>query len=100
MKKQNLKAMPSLKCDEEAEKFVESADLSGFVQVKFEFEPKTATLNMRLLQRPPAAVKIQAEAEGDALHTLYSSCFGTGGFKTQVICPYGITKNNEYVIDI
>ena len=69
MKKHALKAMPSLKSDEEAERFVESADLSeydlsGFAPVKFEFEPKTATLNMRLPQNLLAAVKIRAKAEG------------------------------------
>jgi hypothetical protein len=47
VKKYELKAMPSLKSDEEAERFVESADLSeyglsGFEPVKFAFEPKSA----------------------------------------------------------
>jgi len=69
MKKHTFKAMPSLKSDEEAEQFVESADLpeydmSGFALVKFEFEPKTAALNMRLPQNLLTAVKIKAKAEG------------------------------------
>jgi predicted DNA binding CopG/RHH family protein len=69
MKKHALKTMPSLKSDEEAEQFVESADLSeydlsGFAPVQFEFEPKTAALNMRLPQNLLAAVKIRAQAEG------------------------------------
>ena len=64
-----IKAMPSLASDEEAEQFVESGDLSeydlsGFAPVKFEFEPKTAALNMRLPQSLLAAVKIRAKAEG------------------------------------
>lgn len=69
MKKHALKTMPSLKSDEEAEQFVDSADLSefdlsGFAPVKFEFEPKSAALNMRLPQNLLNAVKIRAEAEG------------------------------------
>jgi len=69
MKKQSAKPIPSLKSDAEAEQFVETADLSkydlsGFAPVKFEFEPKTAALNMRLPQNLLAAVKIRAKAEG------------------------------------
>lgn len=69
MKKRALKTMPSLKSDEEAEQFVDSADLSEydlseFASVKFEFEPKTAALNMRLPHNLLAAVKIKAKAEG------------------------------------
>lgn len=69
MKEQNLKAMPSLRSDEDAENFVDTADLSeydlsGFMPVKFEFEPKTAVLNMRLPQALLTAVKIRAKAEG------------------------------------
>jgi predicted DNA binding CopG/RHH family protein len=61
--------MPSLKNDEDAEHFVESADLSefdlsGFTPQKFEFEPETAVLNMRLPQGLLSAVKIRAKAEG------------------------------------
>jgi len=69
MKKRVPKLMPSLKDDAEAERFVESADLSkfdlsGFTPIKFEFEPKTAVLNMRLPKNLLAAVKIRAKAEG------------------------------------
>lgn len=69
MKNQERKQMPSLKTDAEAEQFVESADLSeydlsGFTPVKFEFEAKSATLNMRLPQNLLNAVKVRAEAEG------------------------------------
>jgi predicted DNA binding CopG/RHH family protein len=69
MKKNELKTMPSLRSDEEAEQFVENADwseydLSRFAPVKFEFEPKSAALNMRLPQNLLAAVKIKAKAEG------------------------------------
>ncbi|MDR0311696.1 MAG: BrnA antitoxin family protein [Acidobacteriota bacterium] len=69
MKKQALNTMPSLKSDEEAERFIESADLSkydlsGFSPMKFEFEPKTSTLNMRLPKNLLVAVKMKAKAEG------------------------------------
>jgi len=69
MRKRAPKLMPSLKNDAEAENFVESAnlsefDLSGFTPVKFEFERKTAVLNMRLPQNLLSAIKIRAHAEG------------------------------------
>ena len=69
MKKQNRKQMPSLKTDAEAEAFVEDADLSeydlsGFAPVKFEFEAKSAALNMRIPQSLLNAVKVRAESEG------------------------------------
>ena len=69
MKKHALKTMPSLGSDEEAGRFVESADLSGydlsgFTPMKFEFEPKTSALNMRLPRNLLAAVKMKAKAEG------------------------------------
>jgi len=69
MKQHAAKPMPPLKNDADAERFVESADLSefdlsGFAPVNFEFEPKTAVLNMRLPQKLLTAVKIKAKAEG------------------------------------
>lgn len=69
MKKQSRNLPPSLKTDADAEEFVESADLSeydlsDFVPVKFEFEAKNATLNMRIPQSLLNAVKIRAKAEG------------------------------------
>ena len=69
MKKQAAKQMPSLKNDADAEQFLKSADLSefdlsGFTPVRFEFEPKTAVLNMRLPQSLLTAVIIMAKAEG------------------------------------
>ena len=68
MKAEN-KPMPSLRSDAEAEEFVETADLSeydlsGFKPMRFEVEPKAASLNMRL---PPSlldAVKAKAKAQG------------------------------------
>ena len=47
------KKIPSFKTNKEAERFVETADLSkydlsGLAPVKFEFEKKSAQLNMRV----------------------------------------------------
>ena len=53
------KPLPPLRSDEEAEQFVDTADLSeydlsGFKPMRFEIEPKAASLNMRL----PAALLV------------------------------------------
>ena len=50
-----LKTIPVFKTDEEAERFVDEAnlteyDLSGFQPMQFEFEPKSAHVNMRVPQ--------------------------------------------------
>jgi predicted DNA binding CopG/RHH family protein len=63
------KTMPSLKNDEDAESFVETADLSeydlsGFKTMRFEFEPKTAALNMRLPQNLLDALRTKAREKG------------------------------------
>ncbi len=55
MKEKSLKKLPPLLSDEEAENFIDTADLSeydlsDFSQIKFEFEPKASTINMRLPQ--------------------------------------------------
>jgi len=55
--------------DAEAEHFVETSDLStydlsGFKPMHFEFEPKTAVLNMRLPQNLLNALKVKARAQG------------------------------------
>lgn len=64
-----LKKLPPLLSDAEAEKFVEEADLSKydlseFKAMHFEFEPKSASLNMRLPQSLLDAVKATAKAHG------------------------------------
>lgn len=69
MNAHKLKAMPSLRNDAEAERFVETADLSeydlsGFKPMQFEFEPKAAALNMRLPKALLDAVKAKAKAAG------------------------------------
>jgi predicted DNA binding CopG/RHH family protein len=63
------KPVPDLLTDEQAERFVEDADLSlhdltGFVPTRFEFQPKAAQLNMRLPQPLLEAVKASAKARG------------------------------------
>ena len=69
MKGQNLKKFPSFKTDQEAEGFVDSADLSEydfseFKTVRYEFKPKSATINLRLPESLLAAIKERAEKEG------------------------------------
>lgn len=63
------KRIPNFKTDAAAERFVERADLSqydlsGLAPVQFEFDRKTAQLNMRLPKRLLDAVKQRASARG------------------------------------
>ena len=63
------KKLPTLKSDEAATRFVETADLtqydlSGLKRARFEFEKKTAQLNMRLPQPLLDAVKARARVRG------------------------------------
>lgn len=63
------KKLPVLKTDKEAEDFVERSDLSeydlsGFNPVRFEFEKKSARLNMRVSRSLLKAVKSRAKARG------------------------------------
>ncbi len=63
------KKIPIFKSDEEAARFLEEADLakydlSGFKPVQFEFERKTAQLNMRVPKPMLDAVKRRARARG------------------------------------
>ena len=63
------KKIPDFKTDAEAEAFVDKADLSqydltGFKPVRFEFQPKTERVNMRLPAELLQAVRRKAEAEG------------------------------------
>ena len=67
--KTKLKAMPSLSSDASAELFVSTQDLadydlSGFKTMRFEFELKTAALNMRLPQNLLGALKDKAKERG------------------------------------
>ena len=68
-KARNLKPFPRFDTDEEAERFVETADLSeydfsGFKPVRFEFEPKAAQINMRVPQSLLDALKERARHRG------------------------------------
>jgi predicted DNA binding CopG/RHH family protein len=63
------KRLPTLKSDRAAERFVAEADLSeydlsGFKRVHFEFDKKSAQLNMRLPETLLDAVKDRAKARG------------------------------------
>jgi predicted DNA binding CopG/RHH family protein len=63
------KKIPTFRSDEEAEGFVDTADLSeydlsGARPVRFEFEKKAARINMRLPVPLLEAVKEKARARG------------------------------------
>jgi len=63
------KKIPAFKSDEDAERFVAEADLSeydlsGLKPVKFEFEKKSAQLNMRVPKALLDAVKKRSAARG------------------------------------
>jgi predicted DNA binding CopG/RHH family protein len=68
-KKQRPKNLPVLKTDQDVEHFVTTADLSEYdlskmVPVRFEFEPKTARVNMRLSKDLLDSVKERAAGKG------------------------------------
>ena len=63
------KPMPSLQSDAEAEKFVAKADLSkfdlsGFKPMRFEIEPKSAALHLRLPESLLEELKNRAKVKG------------------------------------
>jgi predicted DNA binding CopG/RHH family protein len=63
------KRIPSFRTDREAERFVETADLSdydlaGAKRARFEFEKKDARVNMRLPQGLVTALKDRAKQRG------------------------------------
>ncbi len=63
------KKLPRLKSDKEAEEFVEKADLteydlSGMRPVRFEFQPKSERVNMRLPRLLLDAVRASAARAG------------------------------------
>lgn len=65
----DLKPFPRFHSDEEAERFVETADLSaydfsGFQPVRFEFQKKAARVTMRLPEALLAALKEKARQRG------------------------------------
>ena len=67
--KKKPKPLPEFKSDEAAELFVDDADLSeynlsGGKTVRFEFEKKSARVNMRLPEQLLEAVKKRAKLRG------------------------------------
>jgi predicted DNA binding CopG/RHH family protein len=63
------KKLPRLKSDKEAEEFVEKADLteydlSGMRPIRFEFQPKSERVNMRLPRLLLDAVRASAARAG------------------------------------
>ncbi len=67
--KAKSKTVPALRNDKEAEQFVQTADLSqydlsGFKPMRFELQPKSAALNMRIPQKLLDALKQQAQRQG------------------------------------
>jgi predicted DNA binding CopG/RHH family protein len=63
------KKIPTFNTDKEAQDFVDTADLteydlSGGTRVQFEFEPKSANLNMRVPKPLLDAVKERAKGRG------------------------------------
>jgi len=78
------KKIPTFRTDEEAERFVDTADLSeydlsGGRLVRFEFEKKDTRFNMRLPESLLAAVKARAKARGGSVSAVHSRGAGTGG---------------------
>jgi len=67
--KKKLKKLPKLRSDKEAEEFVANSDLteydlSGGEIVRFEFQPKSERVNMRLPRSLLEAVKATAAKAG------------------------------------
>jgi predicted DNA binding CopG/RHH family protein len=63
------KPLPRLRSDKEAERFLETADLSqydlsGFRPTRFEFEKKTAQVNLRMPESMLKALKERAKKRG------------------------------------
>lgn len=67
--KDKLKPLPRLETDEDAERFVDEADLSEYdlsemKSTRFEFEKKSARVNMRIPEPLLDTVKAHAKARG------------------------------------
>nr|CAD6413311.1 hypothetical protein REQ54_01133 [Rhizobium sp. Q54] len=72
MDRNERKKLPHVASADEAEAFVDTADLaecglSGLTTVRFGFDRKSAQLNMRLAEALPAAVKRKAKERGYSL---------------------------------
>ena len=69
IKQAKLKKIPAFRTDAEAERFIDTADLSeydlsGFKPVRFEFKPKDKSINLRLPQSLLDAVRTKAKHVG------------------------------------
>lgn len=69
MKASDLKKMPSFKNDEEAEAFVSDSDLtdydlSEFKKIKYEFKPKSETINISVPESLLLSIKNRAKEKG------------------------------------
>jgi predicted DNA binding CopG/RHH family protein len=67
--KKKLKKIPALASDARAERFVAEADLTqyslaDFTRTRFEFEPKSHTVSVRMPQRLYAVVQRKAAQKG------------------------------------
>ncbi len=72
--------IPAIETDEAAQVFVDTAnladyDLSGGTPVQFEFETKTAQLNMRLPRPLLDAVKARAKGQGYPMPGSFAGCW-------------------------
>lgn len=68
-KKDKRKPIPTFKTDQDAERFTDTADLSeydlsNFRPMRFEFEDKSARMNLRLPESQIEALKAEAERRG------------------------------------
>jgi len=63
-----MKRVPTFKTDEQAEAFLEQdlsdLDFKQFQPVRFEFQPKSAVLNLRLPAELLASIKRRAKEQG------------------------------------
>ena len=69
MQDQTIKNFSSFRTDQKAEDFVDNIDLSKyefseFKTVKYEFEPKNTTINLRLPEKLLEAIKEKAKQLG------------------------------------
>lgn len=70
MSKRDLKKLPVLTSDEEAEAFVAESDLTaydlsgGMSRSQFEFQMKDASIHMRMPQQQLAEIKAEAKRRG------------------------------------
>ncbi len=86
------KPLPRLKTDEEAEAFLETADLSDYdlstmVPVRFEFKPKDHRITMRLPESLYKTLRAKADGSGIPYQRFIRQAIETALFGTQ---PTGI----------